>query len=775
MKKILLLFFAAVLAVSAGAREKIRVACVGNSVTFGYGLKGREHTAYPVRLQALLGDDYDVRNFGHSGATLLRHGHNPYDRLPEFRDALDFKADIVVIHLGLNDTGPSNWPKYADEFIPDYRALIDSFRTANPQARIWICRMTPIFSGHSRFESGTRDWHKQIQQRIEQVARTAGTGLIDLYEPLHCRPDLFADFLHPDAEGAYILAQTVYGALTGDYGGLALPEVYGDGMVMQRDKPLTIAGRANAGESVTVNFLSKTLTDTADANGRWSVTFPPQPAGGPYDMHVRAASGERHIGNIWMGEVWVCSGQSNMEFRLRQIATAKEDIAAAENLARVHLYNMPSLVSTVGTAWSASQLDSVNRLQYILPGRWERCSSAAAANFSAVGLHFGRVLADSLGCHVGLISNSVGGSGTESWIDRGTLENDIPALLRNWKTSNYLQDWVRGRIAANTKDAENPMQRHPYEPAYLFESGIRPLKDYAIRGVVWYQGESNDHNVELHEKLFGLLEKSWRMHWKDRSLPFYFVQLSGIATRPSWPHFRDSQRRLAERLPYTWMAVSSDLGDSLDVHPRHKREVGERLAVSALCHTYGRKAIPSGPAYTSFERVADSLRLHFKYAGGLHADGDRLIGFEVAGADGLYHAAEARIEGRCVVVASADVPEPCAVRYAWQPFTRANLKNGAGLPASTFRDERFPDASGRLPKAARPVRRGMPEKPGATAAHRNGGRKLAERHAEGAEKFSRKAEKHSGRPEKSKGKTERSVKKAEKPERKSPKRSAAGK
>lgn len=689
IKRTLLLSLVCLLAAAGQAREKIRVACVGNSVTYGYLLKDREHTSYPAQLQQMLGETYDVRNFGHSGATLLRKGHNPYDRLPEFRDALDFKADLVVIHLGLNDTDPRNWPQHADDFIPDYRALIDSFRTANPRARIWICRMTPIFHGHHRFESGTRDWHALIQQRIEQVAHTAGTGLIDLYGPLHCRPDLFPDALHPDAEGAGILARTVYGALTGDYGGLSLPATYSDGMVMQRERPFSISGRANAGERVTVSFLARKQTVTAGPDGRWSVPFGPQPAGGPYELRVKAKSGERTVRDIWMGEVWLCSGQSNMELRLREIATAAEDIAAADTLSRVHLYNMPSIVPTYAVEWDSARLDSVNKLLYVLPGRWERCNSAAAAGFSAIGLHFGRVLADSLGCHVGLISNAVGGAETESWIDRTTLENDFPAVLRNWKNNDHLQDWVRGRAKFNTKRSDTPLQRHPYEPAYLFECAVRPLEHYPLRGVIWYQGESNAHNVELHERSFALLEKSWRRYWDNEQLPFHFVQLSSIATRPSWPHFRDSQRRLAERLPFTWMAVSSDRGDANDVHPRHKREIGERLASSALCHTYGRDIVPSGPAYRTFTREGRSLRLKFDFADGLRAAGDSLRGFEVAGADGLYHAAEARIEGNAVIVTADGVKEPCAVRYGWRPYTDANLENAAGLPASTFRDERF--------------------------------------------------------------------------------------
>ena len=269
--KRLLLFALLLLSLSVSAKGKEspvqRVACVGNSVTFGYGLSDREHTAYPVVLQQLLGKGFDVRNFGHSGATLLRHGHRPYTQLPEFRQAMDFKADLVVIHLGLNDTDPRNWPNYGDEFIGDYRALIDSFRVANPQAKIWICLMTPIFHRHSRFQSGTRDWHEAIQKTIRQIAATADVGLIDLHTPLYNHPELFPDALHPNAEGAAILARTVCSAITGNYGGLQPSPMYGNGMVLQRGDSIVLHGMANANDEVRVTFNNLQRSASAAANG----------------------------------------------------------------------------------------------------------------------------------------------------------------------------------------------------------------------------------------------------------------------------------------------------------------------------------------------------------------------------------------------------------------------------------------------------------------------------------------------------------------------------
>ena len=695
MKKILFLL-CLLLSLPLSAREKIKVACVGNSVTFGYRLPDRLHEAYPVRLQEMLGEGYDVRNFGHSGATLLRHGHNPYMKLPEFKEAIHFKADLVVIHLGLNDTDPRNWPHYADEFVADYHALIDSFRVANPKARIWICLMTPIFHDHPRFDSGTRLWHGMIQEKIKQIAATYGVGLIDLYSPLHKFPNLFPDALHPNAEGAKILAKAVYSGITGDFGGLALPPTYGDGMVVQRQKPINFCGTANAGERISIDFHGVKKEVTTDNFGKWKASYPAKEAGGPYRLTVKAGKVKKTINDVWVGEVWVCSGQSNMELKLHRTFTAREDIAAADTCSRLHLYDMPSIIPTYAMEWDSARLDSVNHLLYVMPGKWQRCNSQAARNFSAIGFNFGRMLADSLGCHVGIISNAVGGSGCEDWIDRSTLEEQFPAILRNWKQNDFIMRWCRERASQNIRQSTDRLQRHPYEPAYLFESAMLPLAGYGVRGVLWYQGESNADNVEVHERLFGLLEQSWRKFFDDARLPFYAVQLSSIGTRPSWPHFRDSQRRLAESLPFTHIAVCSDLGDSLDVHPTHKREVAERLVKSALHFTYHKEAVtPAGPTYKGADcGDGNKVTIHFDYAKGLHpATGDRLIGFELAGEDGIYHLAEATISGEDVVVSCPEVKRPKAVRYGWQPFTRANLVNGDNLPASTFRDKLGDDAS----------------------------------------------------------------------------------
>ncbi len=674
----------------ATANSRIKVACVGNSVTYGYLLPDRERTAYPAQLQRLLGDDYEVRNFGHNGATLLNRGHRPYTRLPEFRQALDYRADRVVIHLGLNDTDPRNWPVYRDDFVADYEALIDSFRRVNPNCQVWICRLTPIFDRHARFRSGTRDWHRKIQSAIEAVATGRNVTLIDLNEPLHSRPDLFPDALHPDSVGAGILARTVYSSLTGNYGGLRMAPIYTDSMVVQRDRPLPLSGTADAGETVTVRIGGQRLKTTAGADGRWSVVLRPLSVGQPYTLEVSTKRRRLTFRDVVAGEVWVCSGQSNMAFRLRQAVTASEDLARSRR-ADLRFYDMKPRWGTDNVSWPAGVLDSVNALDYYRPAVWRTSDPRTAADFSAVAYHFGRVLADSLGVPVGLIMNAIGGSPTEAWADRATVENEFPDLLADWYRNDFIQPWVRNRAALNVKAGQDDLQRHPYQTSYLFEAGIAPLGHFPVRGVAWYQGESNDHNMEAHERTFRLLVKSWRAYWNDAELPFCFVQLSSLC-RPAWPWFRDSQRRLAASVPGCRMAVSSDVGDSLDVHPRRKREVGERLALQALAGTYGYgpdRLVPSGPLFRSVAFDGRTARVSFDFGDGLRtADGAPLRTFEMAGADRRFYPADARIENDGTVsLRSAEVTAPRYVRYGWQPFTRANLVNGAGLPASTFTTE----------------------------------------------------------------------------------------
>ncbi|HEU4634087.1 MAG TPA: GDSL-type esterase/lipase family protein [Flavisolibacter sp.] len=669
------------------SQPPVRVACIGNSVTFGLTHKNPQATSYPAQLQYLLGEKFKVKNFGVSSTTLLKKGHKPYYRENAFADMLSFAPDIAVIHLGLNDTDPRNWPNYRDEFAPDYAWLIDTIRKTNPAVKVFICRLSPIFSDHPRFKSGTRDWFWQIQELIPQIADASKTGLIDFHSALYSRPDLLPDHLHPNEEGAAILAKAAYQKITGDYGGLKLSPVFASHMVVQRNKPIKFYGTANAGEKIVARFNRNQQTIVADNNGKWSAGFPAMKAGGPFTASFTTAGEKIILEDILIGEVWLCSGQSNMDFPLQAAVNDQKEMELAENNNTLRFLNREPIAETDNQAWDTETLDKVNKLDYF-SGTWQRCDSATAKQFSAVAYYFGRKLQEQLKVPVGLIQVAVGGSTTESWIDRYTMEHH-PVLvneLGNWRKSDFFQPWVRERTETNLKRALSTNQRHPYEPCYNFEAGIKPLVRFPIAGVIWYQGESNAHNIELHETVFPELVKSWRGQW-GYQFPFYYVQLSSV-DRPTWPSFRYSQWQLLRTLPNSGMAVSSDVGHPTDVHPRQKKPVGERLARLALRFTYGQtNVVPYGPVPIRAIKQNNEIEISFTHAGGRlkTSDGKTLRGFKLVNGKGFQKKASAFIRNNRVIIPIDKREHVAEVLYGWEPYTDANLVNAEGLPASTFR------------------------------------------------------------------------------------------
>ncbi|MDE6509132.1 MAG: cyclically-permuted mutarotase family protein [Muribaculaceae bacterium] len=671
---------AAAPAVCAATTDRVKVACIGNSITYGDRLPDRDTQSYPARLQQMLGSDFEVGNFGRNGATLLRNGHNPWHKTAEAARAFEFAPDIAVIHLGTNDTDPRDWPHWSDSFSTDYCWLIDTLRTINPNVRIIVANMAPIGTAHRRFKSGTRQWRDLIRERIAGVARHTGVELIDFAEPLDGRPELLPDNLHPVPEGTVLMADYVRGAITGRWGGLALPPVYGDSMVLPRDRFLKLGGRADSGAEVTVTLAGATSSARADNLGRWQVTLPPLKAGGPYEMTVTDGHTTLRFADVMAGEVWIASGQSNMEFQLDWSDDAPAD-PAGNPLLRV--FRMSDRVRPAAGQWPDSVLAAVDTLDYYLPAKW----AVPDGRFSAVAWHFGAMLADSLQVPVGIISNPVGGAGTESFIDIETLRHGLPEILLDWLGNHYVQPWVQERAAENIGGRQSG-HRHPYEPSYLFHAGIRPLGAYPVSGVIWYQGESNAHNAEVHETLFPLLVSSWRKEFGRPDLPFLTSQLSSLG-RPSWPAFRDSQRRLAENIPGVGMAVTHDVGDPHDVHPKRKAPVGRRLARLALHDVYGMDHVAArGPHPVKAEALPGEIRLIMADAGGMTtSDGSSPLTFEIAETEGFYLPASATIKSDTILLTNPDMKNPRFARYGWQPFTKANLVNSDSLPASTFRVE----------------------------------------------------------------------------------------
>ena len=671
----------------AAQKNAIKVACIGDSVTAGYLLSDAVKESYPSQLQILMGEKYEVKNFGYSGATLLKKGHKPYYKTKEFADALAYSPDIAVIHLGLNDTDPRNWPNYKEEFDADYSWLIDTLKKQNPAVKIYICRLTPIFNDHSRFKSGTRDWFWQIQSHIPNIAKANQVGLIDLHEKLYPRPDLFPDALHPTKEGATILAQTVYENITQDFGGLKLAAIFTDNMVLQRNQPIQIHGTANGGDTIEVTFKQQKKNVIVDQYGKWKISFPALTKGGPYEITVQSKATKIVLKNILVGDVWFCSGQSNMAFQLQNsengLAEAKKAIANSS----IRFFNAKAIQDTDETAWDAATLTKTNQLQFF-SGSWSVCDSISAKEFSAIAYYFGKNIAHEENVPVGLIQVAVGGSPIESWIDRYTLEHDdkVVDILTNWRKSDFVMPWVRERANVNLKNATNAKQRHPYDPCYNFEARVEAFTKFPIKGVIWYQGESNAHNVELYEHLMPTLVESWRKAW-GTAFPFYYVQLSSI-DRPTWPAFRDVQNRLQNKIPNSGMAISMDYGDALNVHPIKKKEVADRLALLALRYTYGKAVTANGPSALKAFQNGDNILVSFAFAKQLTtADKKELIGFELVNDKGIHIQDKAAIVKNQVLITIPKGEKIKTVLYAWKPFTKANLVNEAGLPCSTFKLE----------------------------------------------------------------------------------------
>jgi len=660
-----------------------KIACIGNSVTFGYGLAHPGIESYPAQLQQLMGSAYLVKNFGHSGATLLQKGHNPYTKTPEFGASIAFRPDIAIIHLGLNDTDPRDWPDHRLDFEADYSALISAFRKANPEVRIYICRLTPIFSGHPRFKSGTRDWYWQIQALLPNIAKANNTRLIDLHQPLYNRPDLFADNLHPDKEGAAIIDRTVYQAITGNYGGLKPAAVFTDHMVIQRNKPITVYGTAHVGDEVTVNFKQHKVLAVADDQGKWRAVLPAFMQGGPFEMKIADKDTIIVIKDLLIGDVWLCSGQSNMAFPLKKSVGGGNEIETAGNNKLLRLYQFKLLQETDTVAWDTTVLNRVNRLQYF-SGNWQTCDKVSTADFSAVAYYFGKKISDEEHVPIGLIQVAVGGSPIESWIDRFTMEHDpvLVDVLNNWRKSDFIMKFCRDRADTNLRNATSMLQRHPYQPCYNYEAGIKQLTGFPIKGVIWYQGESNAHNAGLYSHELPMLVNSWRQKW-GYQFPFYYVQLSAI-DRPSWPVFRLTESDLQKQIPNSGMAVSMDMGDSVNVHYTRKKEVGERLARLALRHVYKKNIVAEAPVAVSANRSGNKICVAFAPGSKLTSTGKTLTGFELVNNTGQRFTANATIKNNTVLLTEPRHQTITKVFYAMQPFTRANLVGAGGLPISTF-------------------------------------------------------------------------------------------
>ena len=499
--------------------------------------------------------------------------------------------------------------------------------------------------------------------------------------------------------GLLVLLLLVPSALTAD---VQLPAVFSSNMVLQRETPLPIWGTADPGERVYVTLGAQRAQALTDAHGSWLVTLEPMKAGGPFTLIVSGQTAiERH--NVLIGEVWICSGQSNMEWHVRNSANPEEEIAASDD-SQLRLLTVPRRVA------AAPQKE--------FESKWVTCSPETIPTFSAVAYYFGRVLRRRLGVPVGLINTSYGGTPAEAWSTSETIAetSELEPLRQRWKQlyADYpkayekyqleLTTWEEKKRAA-TQEGKKPPRRprrplgpgHSHQPSGLYNGMVAPLLPYAMRGAIWYQGESNASRAYEYRALFPAMISGWRKAWGQGDFPFYFVQLANFRdvqedpVESTWAELREAQL-MTMSLPNTAMAVIIDIGEAKDIHPKNKQDVGRRLALAALARDYGHNHEHSGPIYCSHEVEDGKIRLSFEHVGsGLETrGGEPLRGFTIAGADRNYVWAKARIDGGQIVVWSDEVAEPVHVRYAWADNPICNLFNKEALPATPFRTDDWP-------------------------------------------------------------------------------------
>jgi sialate O-acetylesterase len=484
---------------------------------------------------------------------------------------------------------------------------------------------------------------------------------------------------------------------------VTLPRILGSHMVVQRDLPVHVWGMAAPGESVSVSFRGETRSIKAGALGRWSVYLPPGAAGGPFQMTIRGTSSDSGakgesiapqtitLDDILVGDVWVASGQSNMEFTMHQAATADQDLPHADN-PRIRLL----IVKKRAADFPQDDIDTAG---------WQASSPDSARNFSAVAWYFAREIEQREGVPIGVIDSTWGGTVAEAWTRLTALGEDAAlnplfasrGRMIEQEPDDLLDAKRMARLQAEAKAAGKPAPEAPWRPdpaswgpGNLWNGMIAPLTPFAIRGVIWYQGESNSklERAPLYSRIFRTLIEDWRHEWGIGDFPFLFVQISNYKsdTTEDWAALREQQLRTLA-VKNTAMAVTIDIGNPDDVHPTDKLDVGLRLARAARALSYGEAVEYSGPMFHQATPEGSSIRVWFDHAKGLNARGGEVTGFEAAGSDGKFVPATGTIDGETVVVTSSSIAEPIAVRYGWANSPQCNLFNGEGLPASPFRAE----------------------------------------------------------------------------------------
>lgn len=451
--------------------------------------------------------------------------------------------------------------------------------------------------------------------------------------------------------------------------------------MLQRDQAVKIWGIGDAGETVTASIDKHSASAQIQPNGRWMLQLPSMQAGGPYVLDLKTSDDSITLHDVLIGDVWLCSGQSNMGWTMAKSRNAREEIAKVDN-PQIRLFHVERKASD-------TPLEGVQ-------GRWLPADRYSVKNFSAVAWYFGNALQPEIGVPVGLVLSEVGGTLANNWTSEATLDGhpniqqyrnrfeklkaEYPTLIAEWEAARKLD--------SKAKKPKAPAYR---QPSGYFNGMIAPLQPLALKGVIWYQGESDSWKWQDYTQFFHDLIVDWRTGFEAPELPFLYVMLAGYNGKAgvdeNYPYLRDVQLKTL-KLPHTAMALALDVGEANDIHPTDKKPVGERLALAALATVYGKNICYSGPVMNKVEIKGSTAVVHYDHAcDGLVAKDGPLRSFQVSGADNVFATADAAITGKTVVVTSTDGSQITSVRYAWSGFPNSNLYNESGLPATPFRTD----------------------------------------------------------------------------------------
>jgi sialate O-acetylesterase len=503
-----------------------------------------------------------------------------------------------------------------------------------------------------------------------------------------------------------LLLLLILGAALPGKAQVKLPALVGDNMVLQQNSKVNLWGWASPNEKINIKlgWQDSIVEISAKPDGTWKTTInTPQGSQKTYTITIEATN-KIILQNILIGEVWICSGQSNMFFPVgKEEGTWKTGVVNYEEEIKNATY--PNIrIFTVLTKASQKPLDDVT-------GSWATCSPSSVKTFSAVAYFFGRDLYQNLKIPIGLISSSWGGTKAEAWTSQNVLEENPDFLsiletdaknekLYQEKLENYYLNLKKERIANNndlTKSELKKPKKEENKTSYvLYNAMLHPLVNYTIKGAIWYQGESNAEQAYLYRSLFPAMVKNWRSDWNQGDFPFYYVQIT--PHKGQNPDIREAQLFSLKNIPNSGMVVTTDVGNATNIHPIDKQTVGHRLALIARAKTYNEnKLVYSGPIYNQMKIKKDRIQLFFDYAdSGLMKKGDSLKEFEIAGEDKVFYPADAKIDGKTIIVSSSKVKNPVAIRFAWKAIPEPNLFNKENLPASPFRTDDWNDKTQKL-------------------------------------------------------------------------------